>query len=265
MVLDYLGLKWFYNDLMYSGADITGSITGASLTIQNLIGNAFYLQTIIVPTFGTNGALWSLANEFWYYILFPFLVLALSKKENKRVRLFCLCIFLAIFYLIGYNIVILFPIWLTGLLLVLYLNKTKYLKKSNILVIITGVFFIFCSIAIRIMPEIENGLLSRIYVAIPFLLFCFAIIRSDRELIKPDYYAKQAQTLAGFSYTLYVIHTPLLSFIRGWLIHDSGYWRVTVKNILIFFIIILFITLIAYLLAKISENHTQKIYEKLKI
>ena len=36
-------------------------------------GNLVFLQTILVPTYGTNALLWSLANEFWYYMLFPLL------------------------------------------------------------------------------------------------------------------------------------------------------------------------------------------------
>jgi peptidoglycan/LPS O-acetylase OafA/YrhL len=35
------------------------------------LGNVAFLQTIVVPCFGSNGPLWSLANEFWYYMLFP--------------------------------------------------------------------------------------------------------------------------------------------------------------------------------------------------
>jgi len=35
------------------------------------LGNVFFLQTVAVPVFGSNGPLWSLANECWYYLLFP--------------------------------------------------------------------------------------------------------------------------------------------------------------------------------------------------
>jgi hypothetical protein len=39
--------------------------------------NAFFLQTIAGPTFGSNGPLWSLAYEWWYYVLFPLVLAAL--------------------------------------------------------------------------------------------------------------------------------------------------------------------------------------------
>ena len=40
------------------------------------LGNVFFVQTLLVPVFGSNGPLWSLANEFWYYVLFPLMLLA---------------------------------------------------------------------------------------------------------------------------------------------------------------------------------------------
>jgi peptidoglycan/LPS O-acetylase OafA/YrhL len=49
------------------------------------LGNVFFLQTIAVPVFGSNGPLWSLANEFWYYVLFPLmLTLVLSRRSSSR-------------------------------------------------------------------------------------------------------------------------------------------------------------------------------------
>ena len=37
----------------------------AHTTIAIFFGNAAFLQTIWVPYLGSNGALWSLSNEFW--------------------------------------------------------------------------------------------------------------------------------------------------------------------------------------------------------
>ena len=48
-----------------------------SLAVPVLLCNAAFLQTAACPQFAANGALWSLFNEFWYYVLFPPLALAL--------------------------------------------------------------------------------------------------------------------------------------------------------------------------------------------
>jgi len=46
-----------------------------------MLGNALFLQGILTPTFGSNGPLWSLSFEFWYYVLFPLMVLAFPARK----------------------------------------------------------------------------------------------------------------------------------------------------------------------------------------
>ena len=48
-----------------------------SLGVPVLLCNAAFLQTAACPQFAANGALWSLFNEYWYYVLFPPVALAL--------------------------------------------------------------------------------------------------------------------------------------------------------------------------------------------
>lgn len=58
-----------------------------SNSLSTLVGNCLFLQTITVPVFGTNSPLWSLANEFWYYFIFPLGMLAMGLLgERSRLR-----------------------------------------------------------------------------------------------------------------------------------------------------------------------------------
>jgi peptidoglycan/LPS O-acetylase OafA/YrhL len=54
----------------------SGPDTGAPAEwgIRAFLGNLCFLQTILVPVYGSNSPLWSIANEFWYYLLFPLLL-----------------------------------------------------------------------------------------------------------------------------------------------------------------------------------------------
>jgi peptidoglycan/LPS O-acetylase OafA/YrhL len=63
-----IGYDGRYYDLYSSG--LRGP-EGVNHSFATLLGNLAFLQTILVPTFGSNGPMWSLANEFWYYIVFP--------------------------------------------------------------------------------------------------------------------------------------------------------------------------------------------------
>jgi peptidoglycan/LPS O-acetylase OafA/YrhL len=56
------------------------------MTPQDFLKNVLFLDTHRASGFGSNGPLWSLSHEFWYYIGFPFLVVALSKGEKLWVR-----------------------------------------------------------------------------------------------------------------------------------------------------------------------------------
>lgn len=38
---------------------------------RTLLANLLFLQTVTSPVFGSNGPMWSLANEFWYYLFVP--------------------------------------------------------------------------------------------------------------------------------------------------------------------------------------------------
>lgn len=62
-----------FRDIFMSGPE-PNSVSGFSATA--FLGNLAFLQTVEVPVFGSNGPLWSLANEFWYYVLFPLLAYA---------------------------------------------------------------------------------------------------------------------------------------------------------------------------------------------
>ena len=45
----------------------------AASPTASLLGNLAFLMTVYVPTFGSNGPLWSLFYEWWFYMLYPLL------------------------------------------------------------------------------------------------------------------------------------------------------------------------------------------------
>jgi peptidoglycan/LPS O-acetylase OafA/YrhL len=47
----------------------------ASHSVSTLLGNVLFQGSFVVQPFGTNGPLWSLAFEFWFYVLYPILLL----------------------------------------------------------------------------------------------------------------------------------------------------------------------------------------------
>lgn len=78
-VLDLVGQYYLGSDF-YVGAYpdfYSGPSAGGQFDVTIFLGNAVFLQEILVLAFGSNGPLWSISYEFWYYILFPIALLAL--------------------------------------------------------------------------------------------------------------------------------------------------------------------------------------------
>ena len=81
LVLDNFGRTVFAGSGAY---DIT--LPPDHLSITTLLGNLANLQGIWTSYIGTNGPLWSLACEFWYYITFPLLLLPFARNYSPALR-----------------------------------------------------------------------------------------------------------------------------------------------------------------------------------
>src|SRR5437899_8248525 len=101
-------------------SDLGPSVPLSNLNVGNFFGNLLFLQTIICPPFGSNTPLWSLANEFWYYALFPVALsaaLAFTRKATHvAIPLSAMGVCLAAF--LGFDKFIGFLIWMSGCALV---------------------------------------------------------------------------------------------------------------------------------------------------
>jgi peptidoglycan/LPS O-acetylase OafA/YrhL len=117
--LDLSGIRLNLAPALYAGMTGThmlGNIP-ASLNLKTFAGNLFFLQGILTPTLGSNTPMWSLANEFWYYLLFPCAFFGLRKGSPVASRVVCAIVFVAAFWFVGLSIRVMFPIWLLGTLL----------------------------------------------------------------------------------------------------------------------------------------------------
>jgi len=262
-VLDFLGLYYFYSDAIYSNGDVIGAIDGSNNSLADFFGNVFFLQTILVPTFGTNGALWSLANEFWYYVLFPLAIFTFITKDNIQKSVCFAVLFVSLCFFIGAEITLSFSVWLLGVAVLFIPANNVFRIKHAVIYSLAGL--LISLVALRIAPEFDNKLIERSLVSIPFILFVITVIANDRVLAGGSRYLSISNKMAGFSYTIYLVHTPILCLIRGWLIGDSQYWEFNILNVFSFFIIVSFILWIAYFIAQLTEVHTSKLYRLLKI
>ncbi|TYQ21368.1 UNVERIFIED_ORG: lipopolysaccharide/colanic/teichoic acid biosynthesis glycosyltransferase [Zoogloea ramigera] len=187
---------------------------GAAWSFSTLLGNLVDLQTLVVPPFGENFPLWSLANETWYYVLFPLLVIA-ARAGAAWLRLACAALALAVAALLGAAITGYFLVWLLGVaasrLRFDFSAVQRWLWRGALLVV---------AALLRLGGQDGDFTLSTLG---PDLLLALLLVVCLCSVGRSRPAAAMAQTgafLAGFSFTLYVVHIPLQRML--WAYRDGA-------------------------------------------
>jgi peptidoglycan/LPS O-acetylase OafA/YrhL len=253
---DQIGTFLTGNDILYQGLGGQNIIYDVSARTSTVIfvGNLFYLQTIFVPPLGSNGPLWSLSNEFWYYILFPCLVLIGLRRYSALKKVLCVVVALVI-VIAGWSLMSLFPVWLMGATLV-FLPQCRFLKvrRNRICCLAAAVIGVVAAL-VSSRPEIlKYRLLSDYLVGMTFTLLVYVVMHLP-ERASSGWYGLASRQLAGMSYTLYVAHLPVLLFIAAlFRIHDR--WQPELGNILLCVGALLSVWIYAYVLSRYTEANT---------
>ncbi len=221
---DFAGLTLFPDHVVY-----TGRPTGAwhdffdvrpMLDPVIFAGNAAFLQNILVPTFGSNVPLWSLSFEFWFYVLFPLLLWAVA-PGSWRTRLAYLAGAAVVAFFVGVTVLVYVPLWLLGVVL-WFVPRSHFVRRhSTSLVLIAlallGGTLVACHSIIASWPLIYRDYL----IGASFFVLAFVVLHLEGRAPRPGVASWVARKLAAQSYTLYVVHVPLLVFLRAALAGDS--------------------------------------------
>jgi peptidoglycan/LPS O-acetylase OafA/YrhL len=202
-----------FNQAGYAGSYHIHYCSGPSPQIpadfrpSTFFGNCFFLQTICVPVFGTNGPLWSLANEFWYYILFP-LFWGLFNQAKFSYKAISGFLAVAIAVCLPSEILWGGLIWLFGVaaFLVSRNNSLRPVCGHYVWLILTGIL----AAASLAASKTSSLFGSNMAMGAAFALFVTGLaIRNS----SPRLYSNLAACMGETSYTLYVAHFPFLAFI----------------------------------------------------
>ncbi|HET7839981.1 MAG TPA: acyltransferase [Terriglobia bacterium] len=239
-------------------------IAQKQLTAGAFAGNVFFMQTILCPVFGSNGPLWSLANEFWYYVLFPVGLLALVGWGRGALRhatpLTIAAIVLAVF--LGWTILIGFLIWMAGCILLVAYSKVREFPKRWVgpYILVTSIILVSCLVAARLGKSKMLG--ADLPVGLAFALFLFGVLQIDFSL-RSHTYANVARFFAGFSYSLYVLHFPAVLFLRAWLAPYQ--WRPDFRHFAFLIAIGLGVLVFAWSVSLLTENKTSALRRWMKV
>lgn len=174
----------------------------------SFLGNVAFLQTIVCPVLGSNSPLWSLANEFWYYVLFPlaFPIFVSSSSWPRRLILVFLCG--GIVLCLPAQVMVGFMIWLLGYAVHVAMKSPPCVRflTSRIVFSVFSILFIGSLLVTRSSTSAVRDFMVALAFAgmLPFLVVC----QPSQGL-----YSRIATGLSEISYTLYVVHFPMLAFL----------------------------------------------------
>ncbi len=253
---DTIGIHSHAAPLLYNGSLLAVNHETLNViqqhTIGNFFSNLFFLQGTATSTFGSDGPLWSLANEFWYYLLFPCALMAIRFEESLRSRILHAVAFAAIVLLISPGILVLFPCWLVGV-------AAAYFRWPEIPGrlrpwIIAGYVALFLYLAkAQYLPEPLSD-----YVLADATLLLMMTLLSYRSKARESLWSRLSRRSAGFSYTLYLVHFPFLMLLAAFTVHDHR-WQPTFAHTVTGVGILALTVAYAYGVASVTEFHTDKL------
>ena len=228
----------------YSNSLVSSVFFYANYYFQNL---DFYnsAQTKFMPLLHT----WSLAIEEQYYLVFPLMAFVVYKFLKKYFTIFILLIFFLSIYIntITSNVnkfyQIQFRIWellLGVLVMILSFNlKIKHLEKIGFLLMIFPVFYYGDDFINDIEPKIFA------LTGVSLIIFSNSQITILTKLLKSKFFT----TIGLCSYSIYLLHQPLFSFVENYL---KG--RLIQNNFWIKILLILIVLIFGYFFFQVFER-----------
>jgi peptidoglycan/LPS O-acetylase OafA/YrhL len=265
LVVDLCG-RWLFGDTpFYAGTYTFNGVAPRSdathLSAQTFLGNVLFLQGSWVHTFGTDGPLWSLAYEFWYYLLFPLLATLILARSVGKAAGFAAAIALC-GLAAGATALTLFPAWLLGVaayavarsqrdrLERLGARLRRWLQVAG-----------FAAAVVACVVMHESGAPDWLSAtAVSLVAACFLVVASvEGESRRARPLLGLGSRIAQFSYTLYAVHLPLLLFACA-AIDRSGRQRALGADSVGFALLLLVgVTTCAWLISLSSERHTARV------
>jgi peptidoglycan/LPS O-acetylase OafA/YrhL len=218
LLWDTLGRHVLASPLYTGGWRIMVRSGPIDLSWRALLGNAAFVQGILVPDFGTNAALWSLAYEFWYYVLFGLLVTAALRSTRLWLRVVLAALILAVVGFTGSGIMALAPLWFLGLgIYVLPRMSLSHRRRKALLLSSTLLFLAFLEITFgRHAPgwALSHPLAVDLTTGVLFSFALYAMLHANPA--RPRY-QQIAHRIAAPTYTLYANHLPAIVLLLAWI------------------------------------------------
>lgn len=256
LLLDQISMWMAPN--VFTGVDIniinSGPDSSYSASPATFMQNLLFLQTVTAPVFGSNSPLWSLSNEFWYYICFPLFLFLFGSNVGAGRKLSSAIIIAAVAFTMQEK-VLGFTVWLIGAA-VYCLPIEHPLARPKLIAVTLPLFLGGLALSkVHFLPDIIE--MSVLGLSTGFLILSLRALPPP-----PSWLGVSTKWMADVSYTLYLVHFPIVlllyvfSFRARQSIPDA-------LNCALFFGLLAALLLFAHCFWALFEKHTDKVKNRL--
>jgi peptidoglycan/LPS O-acetylase OafA/YrhL len=176
------------------------------------VGNLLGLQTVVVDRFGGNYPLWSLANETWYYIQFPLLLLVFTGRGLLQQAAGAALLALSMAFL-PYVMSLYFGIWLLGALFSRIRIDSSVGVRLFLLAVAgaISVYYRVYGVNDDILPESFG---QDLICSLPIVILLSTMNQPIGNSPLVQRVGALGKWLSEFSFTLYVLHVPLIFLLQ---------------------------------------------------
>ena len=238
----------------------------SSQGIIDFVRNLLFLQSFLGPVWGSNGPLWSLSFEFWYYIIFySILILIFGYKSraflSKRIIFAILSLIIGLIVLNG-DWLKLGIVWLLGALASGFPTNGTFLRilDSRGVIIKIGLIFNGLILPTMLIHKIFSNFLSLLLIS-GVLYFSVYCMKSDNFVSSRKF--EKIVLFSSISFTLYAIHFPLLALISA-VIGLNQDLPLNVPNLLLVVLVSSSCVFFSLFFASITELKLEKVRNYLK-
>jgi peptidoglycan/LPS O-acetylase OafA/YrhL len=230
-MLDLCGMHWFNGHGLYDGELSIRSIDPVEprITPTIFVANLLMLGGVRTVTLGTNGPLWSLPYEWFYYCLFVCAIAAALKRS-----ILCGVASIVLLAIMPMQMIIYSLIWMIGV--ATYFLRAHIPWPIGISILITVVTIT----RLPVLSDAQGTIWTDILVASAYAIALLSSTKLDLGMHRFHEWA------ASFSFSMYLVHFPLLVFL----------FAIGVKN---FTLLVAIAVIASYVFSRLTEVHTDTV------
>jgi peptidoglycan/LPS O-acetylase OafA/YrhL len=209
VALDLIGTRWFgWTGLWNHSHALLREVYAPyvfenGLTPEIVGGNLLMLQSFKVPPAGSNMPLWSLSYEFWFYVIFACVAVAMASRKLLT-AVVCAGLAAAVFMVLGGRLPLLIVMWAIGALACAY--SGEMLRRP----VLATIAFAGALVFSRWWYAGHDGWNAAVEYSVAGAFGWLLIAWRHRAGAVFERASRFNGFMADFSYSLYLIHFPVV-------------------------------------------------------